>query len=305
MVEMQQLRWVSHAPSERVHLSFLLDAGNFFISSIIKNKNMKNRKFAPLDSPVLRKARIICEANIAIQGKIDPDLRKHRQFSLPSQEQERKSGSLQKLSANGDNGWHAVMSILTDEAIFFSPMQKLKVFDCIPINEISDICAFDDSVQVDLKSSESGPAWSRTYSNLERLDSLKASITFPFAVYTALNEGYNGNRTYFLRTDTETERMEWIEAIADVVRAAYNLKVTDRSRFRRVRFIGRKIYSHQLTQKLMAVVIMSNFVVNCFDSQLQATNGSKTQKLFDVLEIVFTSCFAFELSVNMFLYWFW
>ena len=259
----------------------------------------------PIESPAMRKARQIFNANFEMQSKLDPKGRANRRYALPTQEQEKKSGRLEKLSANGDNSWVMVMAILSEEAIFFSPLDKLQLSDCIPIQEISDICAFDDtSENLHLSSSESGPAWSKKFNNLQRLTSSTDSSNYPFVVYTLPN-GYNCNRTYFLRTDSDEERTAWIEKIAALVLLSYDSSITNRSKFRRIRNLGRKIYRHHISQKITSLLIFGNFVQYCADAQLQPPDGSLTRQTFQTFEIFFTAAFAFELTANMFLHWFW
>jgi hypothetical protein len=258
----------------------------------------------PVKNPEIRKARHRIHANFAIQSKMERKRNPALQYVLPSQEQEKKTGRLEKLSANGDNTWVSIMTILSPELLCFSPLDKLQLSDCIPIAEISDICAFDDSSDDAKLSSESGPAWSRKFNNLQRLTSGKDVPRFPFVIYT-IDKGYNANRSYFLRTESEEERTAWIEAIGELVSVAYNSTLTSRSKFRRLRYIGRRVYQHDITLKLTSLFIFGNFLQSCADAQLQAPDGSYSQHVFQVFEILFTAVFAFELAVNMFLHWFW
>jgi len=259
----------------------------------------------PLDTPVIRKARQIINANFSMQSKLDMKDRAKRKYALPNQDQEKKSGRLEKLSANGDNTWIPTMAILSDEALFFTPLDKLQMSDFIPIQEIADICAFDDTGEhVHLSTSENGPAWSKKFNNLQRLTSSTDLSNYPFVVYT-MRDGVNAQRTYFLRTDSDEERTAWIKEIAALILVAYNSSITNRSKFRRIRHLGRRIYRHDTTQQITSLLILGNFLQYCAEAQLQPLDGSPTKQTFQSFEIFFTAAFAFELTTNMFLYWFW
>lgn len=66
-------------------------------------------------------------------------------YTIPIQEEQRKAGMLEEPSANGDNEWFPVLVVLGDNAVYCSPVDKLQVTDCIPANEVLDVCLFDDS----------------------------------------------------------------------------------------------------------------------------------------------------------------
>ena len=228
-------------------------------------------------------------------------------YSLPIQEEQRKTGMLEKLSANGDNEWNSVLVILSDNVLCFSPTDKLLVADCIPTNEVLDVCSFDDSIEMSLKPFESGPAWSCIFNNLTRLTGSRDSDAiekFPFAIYT-VEKGWNGNRTYFLRAKSEEERLAWIEIVADIACHLYRAEVKGRSKIRQFRFLGRRAYDADLTQQFLASLIFCNFIANCVDAQFQPVDGSMERQLLDILDILFTVLFSLELSVNLFLHWFW
>ena len=104
---------------------------------------------------------------------------------------------------------------------------------------------------------------------------------------------------------SEDERDAWIETIADLVSEAYQAALTDRSKFRRIRYIGRKIYNHRITQQAVGLMIFGNFLTSCFDAQIQPEDGSELSKRFQQMEIAFAIIFSLELASNMFLYWFW
>ena len=271
--------------------------GDNSTASRVENAKVENSK--------IMKARRILNAHFEMRIKLGQNEKVNRSYVLPSQDGEKKSGRLARLSANGDNSWIPTMGILSQEALFFSPIDKLQLSDCIPVDEIADIRAFDDTNDnLHLATSESGPAWSKKFNNLERLTSSIGFSHYPFVVYT-LESGYNCNRTYFLRTDSDEERTAWIEAIADRVLVSYNASLTNRSKFRRIRNLGRQLYRHHITQKLTSLFIFGNFLQYCADAQLQPADGSRARQLFQFFEIFFTSVFAFELTANLFLHWFW
>ena len=286
---------------------------NFKIDLSYTNANVSESDFPSQPTSAFAKKRneIVdkCRKNLALNNTLRKGVTYDRDaiYTLPIQEQQRKTGILEKLSANGDNEWIPVLVILSDTAICFSPVDSLEVADCIPTNEVMDVCLFDDSVEINLKPFESGPAWSCLFNNLTRLTGSKdfdAMERFPFAVYT-VEKGYNGNRTYFLRAKSEEERLGWIEIIADIACHLYRAEVKGRSKIRQVRFIGRRAYEADLTQQFLASLIFCNFIVNCVDAQFQPTEGTMLRQLLDILDILFTALFCLELAVNLFLHWFW
>lgn len=52
------------------------------------------------------------------------------------------------------------------------------------------------------------------------------------------------------------------------------------------------------TQISVAALIMANFLVNIFEAQVHET--PVTLRLFDAVDLVFTSVFTFELAINLF-----
>jgi len=114
-------------------------------------------------------------------------------------------------------------------------------------------------------------------------------------------------RTYYLRSKSQQDKDEWMKAIAEAIAEAQEERVRQMQLTARRLFKLklRKAYDSECCQSLIAVFLVTNFVINVYDSETQHENGTQGRQILDLLESVFGLIYTVELAVNMYTHWFW
>jgi len=138
------------------------------------------------------------------------------------------------------------------------------------------------------------------HASVSKRHELRRSFKLP-----TVKGGFNNGRVYELRCSSAEQRDMWISQIRSAV-VAYNrnreLELYN-TRWKRLQHRLRIVYESQNAQVIVAVLITSNFLLNCVAFELLPEEGSKTAKLFDLLEVVFNFLFLAELLLNLAAHW--
>ena len=126
-----------------------------------------------------------------------------------------------------------------------------------------------------------------------------------FDIHTVVG-GFNSGRTYTLRTDSHEKRDAWIDALRTAISDAR--EVDELLRYRtwpaRVQRDLRAMYHTSTAQMLIALLIVTNFLINVVNFELLPEEGSQDDAIFNYLEYAFNALFLTELVFNLTAHWF-
>eukprot|EP00961_Rhodomonas_salina_P167674 2260063-Rhodomonas_salina.1 len=114
--------------------------------------------------------------------------------------------------------------------------------------------------------------------------------------------GFNSGRTYYLRADSSASSDEWIRELKRMVKEAKSAH--DRlSRIVNLQTEVRRIYVSTPTQTIVAFLILGNFVLSAYETQLnpQTQHGLDTFKRIDLIfTLLFTVVLPSSFSASLF-----
>ena len=192
-----------------------------------------------------------------------------------------RSGFLERKRVSSTITWHKVKAVLTADTLFFAKQDSKIVSDEIPLHEIADIL---------------------TESTLEKGDdTVKKAL-----IIQTTKDGHNSGRTYVCRPDPEEFDM-WLNDLQKLCQAAKIVQEKARreveyagSRLSRFRAKVLRLYESMHSQTFFATVLIACFAIDVWEAQVLPADGTSAAAMFDLLDIVFTSIFTFELAVNLF-----
>ena len=113
-------------------------------------------------------------------------------------------------------------AVLTNEHLLFAPLESTsEILDLIPCHEISEVRALD--IVGDYRSfrPHGHEDWCR-----QPINGLVQSLPlFHFAVFT-VDGGFNAGTTYFMRTNSEHDRFEWISSIQRAAKQVWGVCIS-------------------------------------------------------------------------------
>jgi hypothetical protein len=121
-----------------------------------------------------------------------------------------------------------------------------------------------------------------------------------------VQDGFNNGRVYEILCETPEERDKWVCNIHSAVlahRQRLELQLYN-TRWKRMQHSLRTVYEGNAAQMVVALLITSNFVINCIAFELLPEEGTSTGKVFHDLEVAFNYLFLAELIFNLAAHWF-
>ena len=118
--------------------------------------------------------------------------------------------------------------------------------------------------------------------------------------------GFNNGRVYEILCDTPEERDKWVCHVHSAVvahRQRLELQLYN-TRWKRMQHALRTVYEGSAAQMVVALLITSNFLINCVAFELLPEEGTSTGNLFHNLEVAFNYLFLAELIFNLAAHWF-
>ena len=116
-------------------------------------------------------------------------------------------------------------------------------------------------------------------------------------------------RTYYMRASDTCGCDEWIRAISEAIK---NARVEEEIQLRsslsiseQTRLAVKHCYDHPHTQMCIAILLLGNFVISIYQSEIHRKMEEELERRFDVIEMVFTFIYTVELTFNMIGHWFW
>ena len=129
-------------------------------------------------------------------------------------------------------------------------------------------------------------------------DDTCGNTAYSFEVTTS-QDGYNAGRSYSFRTFVSAdERDTWVEFLRTVVRAAVELDRRTNpsiSMYARIQWSGKTFSESSTVNVLISTIILSNFVINMLQAEIQPKPGSASERTFKSLDIFFTLIYTTEL----------
>lgn len=121
-----------------------------------------------------------------------------------------------------------------------------------------------------------------------------------FEIFTYPN-GLTNGRSYMLRTSDADGRGEWVEKIRWAVKNETKriLAQSHKTQFYKIQRVMQEVCASPPMQYIPALLVVGNFMLNVIQFEILPQKGSKVQEIFDKTDIVFTSLFCIELSMNM------
>jgi hypothetical protein len=125
-----------------------------------------------------------------------------------------------------------------------------------------------------------------------------------FEIFTDPN-GLTNGRSYMLRTSDADARGEWVEKIRWAVKNETKriLAQSHKTQFNKIQWVMQEVCASSPMQYIPALLVVGNFILNVIQFEILPQTGSKVQEKFDKTDIVFTSLFCIELSMNMIAQW--
>ncbi len=227
--------------------------------------------------------------------------------TMPKSDKILKFGTLGKLTSEYE--WKDMSTALTSAGLFFSRPGSDVLRDLIPLYDIVDVKKRNDipgdggAAKLDghlsvpqMRRHASVPAFRIATLASEGEREADSSNLHIIQLRTA-DDGYNSGRTYYLRADSESVCSDWLNQLRPAVSKAILLREAGPSLFRRAKHHVYRFYHSFILQTGVAVLIFCSFLINIAQIELDGTNSDY---VFYVLEILFTTAFAIELALNMF-----
>ena len=120
-----------------------------------------------------------------------------------------------------------------------------------------------------------------------------------FCLVTAL-QAYQRGRIFVFRAESRERAEVWQETISRVIACYANVPVEPCSTLSMLRRKVKWFYMGDRCQVTVAVLILSNFILNIFEAHFTPEEGSSMQALFAQIDMGFTIIFTIELLTNMF-----
>jgi len=112
-------------------------------------------------------------------------------------------------------------------------------------------------------------------------------------------DGINSGRSAILKAATVHEMREWMQAINLQVQQAKKLALAQKSCINEVQDRASALYHSNTVQCIMAIGIVSSYLVSIANAQLVPPKGSRQELQMKQIEIFFTVFFMIELALNM------
>ena len=111
---------------------------------------------------------------------------------------------------------------------------------------------------------------------------------------------------YNFRFATQDSCDTWRDLVLSKSEARKNLESRQaRTEMAQRHYIVRTFYQCNMVQSAVAVLILSNFIINLLQSEMVPAKGSRGERVFEGIDLVFTVLFTIELAFNLFGNWFW
>mmetsp|Transcript_39241 Transcript_39241/g.91700 ORF Transcript_39241/g.91700 Transcript_39241/m.91700 type:complete len:683 (-) Transcript_39241:22-2070(-) len=114
-----------------------------------------------------------------------------------------------------------------------------------------------------------------------------------------LTEGYNSGRIYQIRTTHDSQG--WTK---DLVQLSVQARDRKTSKYLAFKTTLATVYDANPTQAFIILMIVVNFFLVVVEVQIQPALGSKLQKNFSTLDILFSFVFVIDLICNIIAHWF-
>ena len=204
--------------------------------------------------------------------------------------------------------WAERIIMVTATSIYFSKPDSTSAVDHIPCHEVEGIHDPDELI----------PDQSHHYTMAKRgtRASMRSTMSEPdddpedagkgLSIST-LSGGHNSGRTTHLMFETIDERDEWQQKLEQVVSDAKTRvhKALNPTRLARCQRKCNDIYSSNLVQYAVGMVIFASYVTSIIGSQILPKPGSAVAGNLKLMEYIFTAIFTAELFFNAFGSWFW
>jgi hypothetical protein len=114
-------------------------------------------------------------------------------------------------------------------------------------------------------------------------------------------------RTYYLKAASTDECAEWLETFKTAQKKGLELerKALNLTLFVRAQIEACRIYESTWAQCVIATLLMTNFIVNIIQTEIQPEVGSKSFEIFVLVDSIFTIIYVFDLGLNLLAHWFW
>ena len=233
-----------------------------------------------------------------------------------------REGILEKRIVGKEISWAPRYVSLTKDALLFTVNPGGEVRDSVKLLDIArcgdthsnDHALFlngNEKADKGLKKSTSAAALSKTRSFVGSFTSARQETEEQTKVASEWDHSLEIHterygRTYYLRAETEEEKDEWEQAINQAYTGAvekqkHDLQLSLRRRFK---LRMRRVVNSKLCQNCISLLLVTNFVLNVYDSEACHEDGSEMRALLDNADSAFTVIYFLELMVNMYVHWF-
>jgi hypothetical protein len=218
-------------------------------------------------------------------------------ISMPDADNIIFSGTLEKCAFSSTTNWREVSCCVTAESLFIAKkMDDIRCLDRVPVNEMFKF-----------KSNEAASSWDRdavtrmpsaadeNFSTFQR--DAAADMLYHFSFET-VEKGHNDGRTYRFRVGSEGLRAEWLKVLKETKR---NYERNHRQSFRnRMVSTAKRLHDHNAFQRFFGAVIMGSFIMSLTQTEMIPDEGSEADKIFMLLDAIFTVLFTVELVITFF-----
>jgi hypothetical protein len=241
---------------------------------------------------------------------------------MPKADKILKKDILKKLSTN--HGWKPMQVVLTSVGLYLARPDEDLLRDLIPLYEVVEVKRRSDVPDLRIPESEKGLKDMSASKNMQgkkdltnktirsvgrqgsfvsmaslREEEMKAEEPEKYIIQLrTLEGGYNSGRTYYLSAGTDEDCQAWVQSIRTASDKAILLRQAGPGIMVKARYRLRQAYHSVQMQSLVAFFIFLSFLSNIMQSELSANSDPTFDKMFDILEYIFTILFTVELCIN-------
>jgi len=241
--------------------------------------------------------------NILSQNQLQA-ARDNNNFSLlqglPAPQLRIREGSLNKRMPGGGK-WGERHCILTFGSFIITKAGSDVALEDIPLHDIAGIVRVADASPQMTKALDSKVVPTtrsrQAHRGLAELDTL--ALAFELETRETLHQN---RRTYMFRCNNLVECNQWVIDIRRAVDEATRRWKNNHkeSLFKRSQQGVKAVYQSQFIQAIVAFLILASFVVNLATAEWRPEAGSPSEKIFELLDTIFTSVFTAELLFNFY-----
>jgi hypothetical protein len=237
-----------------------------------------------------------------------------RSLSMPASRQTYLDEVLEKRVISAGIMWQPRQLVLCESYLsIYEVGRSSRELDRVPLHEILSVGTVQEDTREGMlyEASEQSPdvQLKITVDDFLGLQNGKSSFhiqrTRTFKVAT-VEGGYNGGQVIHFRAANETGCERWVSVIksCSVKALEHHLEAMKRSTFESMRFSLSVVYHSNWFQLLVAILIISNFVISCVQAELREPCGTPADKFLNSVDLIFTTVFIAEITGNLIVNWF-